>query len=242
MRYDEFRDSLVNMLSAAGLFAEIEGSALETIEISDSIRHWKQRIRTAAPMLRDPFHIEARVSFEWGPTDAARAHIDDEYVLLKLLGERKQYPLTGPRLLRVELKLRALLPHGSRTPIPAPPLLGSWASSVGTKLDKALPDLQDEDGRTRSFTGGREGDISIRVYLSPEGALFLQGAAVKCFRYVRIPRVWDERLPKPDPPAADELDELAGCFRYAVDEWNLGVADLAKSIQYAPPRPETNSR
>jgi hypothetical protein len=75
---------------------------------------------------------------------------------------------------------------------------------------------------------------------SPDGILFLKGVAVSSFRIVRIPRVWDDPVRRRvEKGIGEELAQLAGRFRDAIDEWNKSVADLARWIRYSPPPPGT---
>jgi hypothetical protein len=43
----------------------------ETIDLGDSVRHWKAWIIGITPASAKPFDVTADISFEWCPVDAA---------------------------------------------------------------------------------------------------------------------------------------------------------------------------
>ncbi len=113
MRYDEFRDRLQNALRQTGLFFQHAGSA-ETMELANASRHWEGYVRRASLEELEPFHVSAKVTFEWSPVDAARAYTCEEDLLTELLGRKQRYPKTRQRWTRVDLALRATLPLAPR--------------------------------------------------------------------------------------------------------------------------------
>ena len=84
MRYDEFRDQLEaalqrNSLHLCGL------QRTETIELENTVRHWKVYAHGAAPPSTEPFHVSAEIGFAWSPFDAARSHARED-LLAELIG------------------------------------------------------------------------------------------------------------------------------------------------------------
>ena len=91
MRYDEFRDQLEAALQRNGLhFHSLE--RVETIELVNTVRHWKVYAHGAAPPSTEPFRVSAEIGFAWSPFDAARSYAREEDLLTELIGRRKQLP------------------------------------------------------------------------------------------------------------------------------------------------------
>lgn len=239
MRYDEFRDRLQDALRETGLFFQPAGLPAEIVDLASASRRWEVYVRRSASENSEPFHISAKVAFEWSPVNAARAYTCEEDLLTELLGRRQRYPKTQQRWTRVDLELYATLPYGSTTPMPDSQIFGPWTSSVGEKLDKLLAESKEREGRIVAITGGRK-EVTVEALGSPDGNLFLKGVAVSGFRLVRIPRVWDDPVrQRAEKDIDEELAQIAGRFRDAMDEWSQSVADLARWIRYSPPPPGT---
>jgi hypothetical protein len=67
-----------------------------------------------------------------------------------------------------------------------------------------------------------------------------RAVAISGFRMVPVPRVLDdpERRDAERDPRGD-LGRLAQRFKMALDEWTIGVSELATWIRYSPPPPGT---
>jgi len=77
VRYDEFRDQLEAALQGNSLhFHGLQ--RVETIELANTVRHWKVHAHGAAPLGAEPFHISAEIGFAWSPFDAARSYAREE--------------------------------------------------------------------------------------------------------------------------------------------------------------------
>ena len=111
MRYAEFRDRRENSVLDAGLMIRSGFPSTETIDLGDSVRHWKARIIGITPPSANSFDVSADISFEWCPVDAARAHTCEEDLLTVLIGRGRRSATTQPRWARVDLFLRA---HSTR--------------------------------------------------------------------------------------------------------------------------------
>ncbi len=239
MRYDEFRNRLKDALQMVGLVRGGMGGVTETIDLADSERCWSLNIWGGAPESTEPFHVSAKIGFEWSPVDAARSFTCEEDLLTELLGRRARPPRTRPWRMRIDLELRATLPYGSTTPVPEPQVLTSWTGSVGEKLDKLLADYEERKGKVVAILGGRE-EPRLETQCRVPGGLSLTGISVSGFQMVRIPRHWDD----PDRREAEkdnskELSRVAWQFRQALDEWTKSVVELGNWIRYSPPPPNT---
>ena len=234
VRYPEFRDRLERVLQDAGLFA-FGFNRTETIDLANTSRHWKSYIISGALQKAEPFHISAEIGFDWSPFNEARAYSCEEDLLTELIGKRKEATRTAPRWNRVNLSLRASLPYGSTTLMPDPQLFGPWYGSIVDKVDAALTDVKEKNGRITAILGSH-GDLEVEGGLQSDGVVFLKALAISGFRMVRVPRVWDDpgrREAERDP--AVELSRLARTFRATFDEWTKSVSELATWIRYSPP-------
>ena len=227
VRYAEFRDRLENSLLDAGLMIRSGLPSTETIDLGDSVRHWKAWIIGMRPPSVKPFDVSADISFEWCPVDAARAHTCEEDLLTVLIGRRRRSATTQPRWARVDLSLRASLPYGSTTSMPEPHLFRPWSTSVVEKVGAALTDVKERKGNIVAILGGH-GDLEVEAQCGFDGVLSLTGLAISGFRMVRVPRVWDDpERREAERDAADELTRLARTFKATLDEWTKSVSQLA---------------
>jgi hypothetical protein len=234
VRYDEFRDQLEAALQGNSLnFHSLQ--RVETIELANTVRHWKVYVHGAARPSAEPFHVSAEIGFAWSPFDAARACAREEDLLTELIGRRKQLPRTERRWKRVDLSLHAGLPYGSTTAMPEPRLIGAWTASILEKVHGTFADVKEKEGRIVAVLGAHE-DVDVQARCQPDGVVSLKGLAISGFRIVHLPRVWDDperRKAEKDPHA--ELDRLARAFKTTLDEWTKSVSELATWIRYSPP-------
>ena len=237
MRYHEFRDQFQDALREVGLPVQ-RFNPIETIDLASTGRRWKVYVLGSAPPRVEPFHVSAKIAFNWSPFDAARVYTCEEDLLTELLGRKQHRSNTAQRFTRVDLGLHASLPYGSTTPLPDPQVFGSWTGSVGDKLDKLLTEFRERQGRLTAVLGGRE-EVDIEARCNAGGVLSLMGVSVAGFRLVRVPRLWDDPdRRKAEKGAAVELARLAERFKNAMDEWTRSITELASWIRYAPPPPE----
>lgn len=173
MRYDEFRDQFQDALREAGLFGYIH-RPLETIDLINTSRRWEVSFWQPAPQSAAPFHVSARIAFDWDPVNAARAYTCEEDLIMELFGRRQGQRKTEPRWARVDLKLYADLPYGSTTPMPDPQVFGSWTGSIGEKLDEVLTEVKERQQRVVAVLGGR-GEVEVETRSNHEGILALKG-------------------------------------------------------------------
>jgi hypothetical protein len=238
MRYDEFRDKLQDALQRVGLFHQRISNPSETIEISGTGRRWKLYVMQSSPPEVEPFHVTAKIAFNWNPFDTARSYTCEEDLLTELLGRKKQSFNTMQRFIRVDLELHAGLPYGSTTTIPDSQIFGSWTGSARQKLDKLITEHKERQGRLVAVLGALE-DVEVEARCDAGGVLSLKRLSIAGFRLVRVPRVWDDPDRRnAEKGAAEELARLARRFKNAMDEWSGSVVELAKWIRYAPPPPE----
>ena len=155
MRYDEFRDQLEAALQRNSLhFHGLQ--RVETIELANTVRHWKVYTYGAAPPSTEPFHVSAEIGFAWSPFDAARSYAREEDLLTELIGRKKRLPRTERRWTRVDLWLHARLPYGSTTAMPEPQLFGAWTASILEKIHGAFAEVEEKEGRIVAVLGAHE--------------------------------------------------------------------------------------
>lgn len=237
MRYAEFRDQLEGALREEGLFFHGANRRVETIDLENTVRHWKVHVHRTTPANAEPFHVFAAIEFEWSPVDAARAYTCEEDMLTELVGRRTRLPRTERRWTRVDVSLHATLPYGSTTSISEPQVFGGWAATVVENADTAFTHLEEKDGRVGAVLGGH-GDLEMQAHCGPDGLVSLSAVAISGFRMVRVPRVWDS----PERRAAEadsrrELGRLARTCKTALDDWTESMGALATWIRYSPPVP-----
>ena len=241
MRYDEFRDRLQEALREAGLFLPHADRPTEPIDLGTTERRWRVFVFRNSPQKAEPFHVSAKISFAWSPFESARSYTCEEDLLSELLGRKERPTKTEPRILRVDIVLRASLPYGSTTPMPEPQVFGPWIAAVGEKLDESLPAETRGRGRSAVIMGYR-GEVDVEAKHTVEGVPSLKGLSLSAFRMVQVPRVWnDSERGDAEKGAGKQLDQLARRFKSALDGWTGQVAELATWIRYSPPPPAASS-
>jgi hypothetical protein len=234
MRYDEFRDQLQIALHNAGLLGQRLGNPTETIDLESMGRRWKVYV-IGTSNDTEPFHITAKIAFNWNPFNTARSYTCEEDLLTELLGRAKSSAKTEPRFARVDLELYARLPYGSTTTIPEVQTFGAWADSIRQKLYKEFTESKWRQERLVAVLGAVE-EINVDSKCDSAGRLSITGVSIAGFRIVRVPRMWDDpdrRDAEKDP--STELSKLVQKFKYSLDEWRISIAELAKWIRYTPP-------
>lgn len=237
MQYAEFRDHLEAALRDEGLLVDAAGHRVETIDLRNTVRHWKASVHRATPAAAEPFHVFAAIEFDWSPVDTARAYTCEEDLLTEIVGRRTRLPRTEPRWTRVDLSLHATLPYGSTAPIPEPTMFGGWTASVVEQADAVFTHVEERGGRVVSVLGGH-GGLEVQAHGGPNGAISLSAVAITGFRMVRVPRVWDSserRASEGDP--RHEFARLARTLTMTLDDWTDSISALATWIRYAPPPP-----
>jgi hypothetical protein len=235
MRYDEFRYQLQTALQHVGLLGQPIGNPIETVDLGSMERLWKVYIMGSSTKDTEPFDVTAKIALNWNPFNTARSYTCEEDLLSEMLGRTKSSSKTKPRLVRVDLELRASLPYGSTTTIPDAPTFGSWADSIKLKLDRVITENKWRQERLVAVSGALE-EVNIESRYDSAGHLSLKRLSVAGFRVVHIPRVWDDsdrREAERDPTA--ELSRLAQKFKYSLDEWSISIVELARWIRYTPP-------
>jgi hypothetical protein len=183
----------------------------------------------------EPFHVMAKIAFDWSPIDSARSYTCEEDLLTDILGRKQSSLKTEPRLMRVDITLHATLPYGSTTPLPDPPTLGSWTNAVGESLDNIFTEIKGRKGRIIAVLGGRE-EVKVEIRCDAIGSLSMDGLSVSAFRIIQIPRIWDNQSRRENEKGSeDQLADLAAKFFEGMEEWTKAVGELSRWIRYAPP-------
>lgn len=71
MRYNEFRDKLLDALREVGVFAGTVDNTMETTDLAENARHWKLCIVRSGQPDVEPFHVSAKIAFDWSPCSSA---------------------------------------------------------------------------------------------------------------------------------------------------------------------------
>jgi hypothetical protein len=197
-------------------------------------RRWKVYVLGPSAANSEPFHVTAKIAFDWSPIDTARSYSCEEDLLTELLGPTKHAAKTEPRLIRVDLDLYARLPCGSTTAIPEALTFRSWADSIKQKLDTVFTESKWRQEQLVGVLGSLD-EIDIASKCDSAGVLSFKGLSVAGFRMVRVPRVWDDPDRRDaEKGAAAELSRLVQMFKYSLDEWSASIVELARWIRYTP--------
>lgn len=226
MRYDEFRDRWREALQEAGLLSHFDRPE-ETIDLTTTARRWEVRL---LPRDVEPFSVGATISFLWDPFDSARSYTCEEDLLTELLG-RGARRTTQRRFLRVDITLRARLPYGSTTAMPASDVWVPWVACVEDGLDEALTPKR----RRRTAEPHWRGDLEIVGRTTAELDFCFDGMSVSAYEMILVPRDWDDPVRREKEPSAHaRIGELAERYRAALDAWTASVTQLVAWLRHTP--------
>jgi hypothetical protein len=230
MRYNELREEFERALREARFFP-VQLHATETIDVGTTDRHYEVLVGYELPQRAKPFLGTATVSFRWDPAESARTHTTEEDLLTTLLGRRDRLPRTTRRWQRVDITMRAMLPHGSTVPMPDAHAWGPWAADVDTRLEPLLPKA-DSGGRGREMAvAGWRNDVKVEARVTPDKILCLDGVEVSAFREVAPPRVTDNPDRRPEGNIRRQLVDVARRFRGAFEAWMDCVSELRRVLK-----------
>lgn len=152
MRYDDFRDCFERALSDAGLVPP-RIFRTETIDTATTERSYEIVVGHERTQHAEPFHVTCTLSFRWNPFESARSFTTEEDLVTGLFGRDQMPAGTVPRYVRVDLRLNAGLPHGSKFRIPDAAVWRRWAPGNEARLATSLP---------HDVGGGEGGQLEVR--------------------------------------------------------------------------------
>ena len=229
MRYNDFKSAFQHALNNAGLLPH-QDRPRETIETSSMDRRFEVNVGLGLPQRAEPFLVTAEISFRWDPFESARTFTQEEDLVTELFDRDEDLPKTMQRHLRVDLVLRAMLPYGSKTPMPESKVLADWADDVDLALEEHLPnDVPMHDGRIIAVMACRSGvEVKSRC---EDGSHYFSGVQLPSWQAVVPPRVLDDpEEPEEEGDIEAQLEGLAGRFRAAFDEWMKVVGELRSAM------------
>lgn len=164
-----------------------------------------------------PFTVTAGLSWDWDAALAARSATTEEDLLIELLGQDGYYLVTEQPWLRVDVTLNAALPLDSPLQMPETKVLHRWAADVTARLEPLLPIGKAYEGDPSVLSWRDEPIAHLRC--ASEGHLYLTGVELSAWQGIGLPRQWDNPDRSPDEGTEEQVDDLAGRVRQALQEW-----------------------
>lgn len=221
MRYDDFRDCWHDALKKTGLTATFPLWPTETIDRSTMDRSYSVYLRlTSTPETR-PFHVSAKVSWQWDVLLSARFATTEEDMLMQIYGVFGIHEDTDVPWLRVDVTLYATLPPDVVLPMPSAGHWHRWASVVTTRLEPLLPTESNDEMHIFSWSG----EPRVNLDCSTTGQLYLYGVELSGWQGVNLPRQWDDP-DKWDAEPDEQLRDFAHRLNEAMRVWQESLERL----------------
>jgi hypothetical protein len=178
-----------------------------------------------------PFFVTASLSWRWSALQTARTNTTEEDVLAEVLGrDDGAVASTEAPWVRVDITLRATLPHGKPMAMPGPAAMGRWFHEIKTRLELTEPltaeeKVRDEEGRL-AVLAWQQTEPCVHAICQPSGDLTLDGVELAAWQAVAVPRIFDDPDREPDEGPEEELAALFGRTRGALSAWMQALDHL----------------
>jgi len=223
MTYDELKHVWISALRESTLPLLGIDPVQETIDLRSMDRSAKSFV---GPLGQDaePFHIGASLSWRWDSLNTARTATTEEDLLTELLGRESGSRVKTERpWLRIDVSLRASLPHGRLIPMPSSEVWAMWAHEAIGRLEAIEPIVPEK--RTRPGRAGLleylawQGEPIARVRCGLGGELQLEAVELSSWQAIDLPRKWDDSSRKPDKPPGEQLHAMFARVKAALHAW-----------------------
>jgi len=206
VRYDEFKSAFLAALRNSGLVTIGASPTQEVLDLRTTDRTVTVYVEPVGRDMGAPFHISGKISWRWGPLQAARTATTEEDMVTELFGrEYARGRETTPTRLRVDIELRASLEYGKSMAMLSRAAWFEWRREAVGRL-QTVERLVDEDVMHDSTDADLAvlawlGEPEMEVTCNEAGNLLLKSLSVSAFQMVSVPRTWDDpdRQPEDDP-------------------------------------------
>lgn len=230
MNYDEFTAAWSHALRESGLRSM--SSARESLTMRSLDRHYEIYVEPVGGQDAAPFHVTAALSWVWSALDTARMRSTEEDLLHEVLGDQASRVTDSDEAwLRIDVSLRASLPHGQPLPWPDAAAWASWRHESVTRLERIEPLVpservqETEDGRLAILAW--QGEPSVRASCDLRGVLQLESVRIDAFQMIVLPRQWDDPARESDPPPDRALSAMFARVRSALHGWMEALDHLS---------------
>ncbi len=226
MNYQEFRDLWHDALREARLQIPYPVGPTEKIDLRSLSRSYELIIYGSSHPKSEPFHMTAKIEWDWDATLSARYATTEEDMLMQIFGDFGIHTEdTVPPILRIDVCLSGSVTYGTVYPMPEVVQWQRWVRKASDELQLILPTGYDEDGGICAYSD----PIQASVKLLEDGRLNLESMTFKAWQAIRLPRQWDDP-DKRDPSPVDELWDFAGRISRAISVMEDGLANLVRGI------------
>lgn len=217
MNYELFRATWHQALQAAGVLPHVFPPK-ETIDLHHMSRSYHITATPDGNQQPRPFYVSLGLSWVWDALQSARTATVEEDMLEELLGEEARSAETEPPWLRVDISLWATLPSGSPLPLPELDAWHRWVDDVMSHLELLLYDGDDDEAQAPGLLAWR-GEPQARLYLAPDGQVYLTGVELSAWQGIDLPRQWDDPEREWDDDPGDQVIDLVRRAWEAVHRW-----------------------
>ena len=226
MNYQEFRDLWHDALREARLQIPYPVGPTEKIDLRSMTRSYELIIYGGSQPRSEPFHMTAKIEWDWDATLSARYATTEEDMLMQIFGDFGIHTEdTVPPILRIDVCLSASVTYGTVYPLPAPVQWQRWVRQASDELQLILPTGYDEEDGICAYSD----PIQANVKLLEDGQFNLESMTFKAWQAIRLPRQWDDPE-KRDPSPANELQNFANRIARAMNAMEDGLSHLEKGL------------
>jgi hypothetical protein len=227
MNYQVFRDLWHDALREARLQIPYPEGPTETIDLSNMTRSYELILYGGSHPKSEPFHMTAKIEWDWDATLSARYATTEEDMLMQIFGDFGIHTEdTIPPILRMDVCLSAGVTYGTVYSMPAVVQWQRWVRQVSDELQLILPTGYDEEGGICAYSD----PIQAIVKVLEDGRLNLESMMFNAWQLIRLPRQWDDPE-KRDPSPVDELRNFASRISKAMMIMEDGLANLVKGSE-----------
>jgi hypothetical protein len=231
MNHQSFRSAFEAALRLSGLQTfGVGGHDLLDLQHLDRIH--RVAVEPSGGQDTEPFLVTASLSWRWSALQTARANTTEEDVVTELLGRGDEVGIRTERpWIRVDIALKATLPHGMPMVMPGPKALRAWCRATTSRIEliesptseAQVPDR--DDGRLLVLAWQQE-EPRVYAVCRSSGELMLDGVELAAWQGIEVPRILDDPDHEPDPEPAEALAAMFGRIRVALSAWTQALDHL----------------
>jgi hypothetical protein len=230
MNHQSFRDAFEAALRRSRLAVfGVRGEELLDLHHLDRIH--RIAVEPIGGQDAEPFLVTASLSWRWSALQTARTNTTEEDVVTEMLGrDEGAGGQTERPWIRVDIALKAMLPHGKPIAMPGPAAMRQWFHETMTRLEEIEPltpgeQIRDEGGRL-AVLAWQQTEPLVHALCQPSGDLRLEGVELAAWQAVGVPRVLDDPDHEPDAGPEEELAAMFGRTRAALVAWMQALDHL----------------
>src|SRR5579863_253919 len=230
MNHQSFRSALEAALRSSGLPTfGIGGEELLDLQHLDRVN--RIAVEPIGGQDAEPFLVTAWLSWRWSALQTARTDTTEEDVVTELLGRDDEEVIRTERpWIRVDITLKATLPHGMPMAMPGQTAMRKWFHETMTRLEQIEPmipqeQVRDDDSRGISLAW-QQVEPRVHAFCRANGNIMLDGVELSGWQAIEVPRILDDPDCEPDPGPEEALAAMFRRTGAALSAWMQALDHL----------------